>query len=85
MYMMNRRPKWTIARARQHLPALLGAAAHEPQRVYKRDQHVATVVSADVVAEKAPSLADALAELRRLCEQEEYELPAVRRRDRRKR
>ncbi|HVV85215.1 MAG TPA: hypothetical protein VHE35_19270 [Kofleriaceae bacterium] len=78
--------KWTIATARQHLPTLIASAAREPQRVYRRAELVATVVSpetAAAIAEQAtPSLADELAELQRLCAEEAYELPVVARRDR---
>jgi hypothetical protein len=86
MYMMSQpRAKWTIARARQQLPALIGAAAREPQRVYKRDRLVAAVVSPEVaegLSAARPPLAESLGELQRLCAQEKYELPEVTRRDR---
>jgi hypothetical protein len=85
MYMMaERRKPWTIASARQHLPELIRSAAREPQRVYRRNKLVATVVSPElsdkVVAE--PSLADRFAELRRICVEEHYELVIPPRRDR---
>ena len=84
MYIMVK--KWTIATARQHLPALIASAAREPQRVYRRAELVAAVVSpetaAAITASSAPSLADELAELQRLCDEDEYELPVVKRRDR---
>ena len=82
--MSQPRAKWTIAKARQHLPALIGAAAREPQRVYKRDKLVAAVVSpelADGLAAARPGLAESLAELEKLCAQEDYQLPDVARRD----
>jgi hypothetical protein len=86
MYMMSQpKAKWTIARARQELPALIGAAAREPQRVYKRDKLVAAVVSPEIAEELAVEkrgLADSLAELQQLCAQEDYRLPEVVRRDR---
>jgi hypothetical protein len=86
MYMMSQpRAKWTIARARQQLPALIGAAAREPQRVYRRDKLVAAVVSpelAEGLAAARPGLAESLAELQELCAQEDYQLPEVTRRDR---
>jgi hypothetical protein len=78
--------KWTIATARQHLPELVGLAAHEPQRVYRRDRLVAAVVSpalADEIDEvRRPTLAMKLAELQRLCANDGYELAAPRRQDR---
>jgi hypothetical protein len=84
VHVSERRPRWTVATARRQLPALLGAAAREPQRVYKRNKLVATVVSPEVADRVGarPSLADSLGELQRLCAQEEYELPEVVRRDR---
>jgi len=61
-------------------------AAREPQRVYRRDKLVAAVVSpelADAVENlRRPSLAMKLAELQRLCAEENYELTAPPRRDR---
>ena len=77
---------WTIATAREHLPELVGLAAHEPQRVYRRDRLVAVVVSpelADQVEQiSRPSLATKLAELQRLCAEDGFELTAPARRDR---
>lgn len=79
--MPERRNRWTVARARQHLPQLLSLAAREPQPVYRRDKLVATVVSPEVgqqlldeQAGRAGSLADNLAELRTLCSEESYQL-----------
>jgi hypothetical protein len=77
---------WTIATARQHLPELIGRAASEPQRVYRRDKLVAAVVS-PAVADKLeglqhPSLADKFAELQQICAEENYELPIAPRHNR---
>lgn len=92
MYIMTTRKKmrWTIASARQQLPALIGAAAREPQAVYRRTKLVATVVGPDFAAKMQeaeaagrPRIADALAELRRICTEEGYQLPSERRKDRR--
>ena len=78
--------KWTIATARQHLPELVGLAAHEPQRVYRRDRLVAAVVSPqladEIEAVQRPTLATKLAELQRLCADDGYELAAPPRQDR---
>ena len=91
MYIMKggKKLRWTIATARQQLPALIGAAAREPQAVYRRTKLVATVVGPDVSAKMQaegaaarPRIADALAELRRICAEEDYQLPASRRKDR---
>lgn len=80
------RKKWTIATARQHLPEVVGLAAREPQRVYRREQLVAAVVSPQLADEieqlRRPSLAAKLAELQRLCAEDNYELAAPPRRDR---
>jgi hypothetical protein len=82
----NAKKTWTIATARQHLPELIDLAAREPQHVYRRDKLVATVVSPELAREAEsllrPSLAAKLAELRRLCTEESYELAAPPRRDR---
>ena len=86
VHVVAAKKKWTIATARQHLPELVGLAAREPQRVYRRDKLVAAVVSpalADAVDNlRRPSLAAKLAELQRLCVEDSYELPAAPRRDR---
>ena len=86
MYMMPAK-KWTIATARQNLPALIGSAAREPQRVYRRNKLVAAVVSPELADELAasqrrPKLAEAVAQLRQLCEQENYELSTPPRKNR---
>ena len=86
MYIMASTKRWTIATARQHLPAVIRAAAREPQRLYRRDKLVAVVVSpspADqVVVARRPKLAERFAELQRLCGEESYELSLPVRRDR---
>jgi len=91
MYMMKGRKntRWTIARARQQLPSLIAAAAREPQAVYRRTQLVATVVGPELAArieagstEQRPPMADALAELRRICAEERYNLSTGPRHDR---
>lgn len=82
--------KWTVACARQNLPSLLAAAVHEPQAIYKRKRWVATVVEPAVAARLAGSTIDApkkslgetFVELRAICRDEQYELPAIKRRDR---
>jgi hypothetical protein len=77
---------WTIAAARQHLSELIGLAAREPQQVYRRDKLVATVVSPELADDvknlRRPGIAAKLAELQRLCAEENYELTAPLRRDR---
>jgi hypothetical protein len=77
----TKRPRWTIASARQNLPTLIGMAAREPQEVYRRDELVARVVSPELVTRRRP-LAEALAELQRICAEEDYELAVPTRGDR---
>ena len=71
--------RWTIASARQNLPALVTLAAREPQDIYRRDELVARVVSADSPAspEVRPSAAELLARIQRACLEEDYELPVA--------
>jgi PHD/YefM family antitoxin component YafN of YafNO toxin-antitoxin module len=91
MYIMkSKKARWTIASARQRLPTLIRSAASEPQAVYRRNKLVASVVSPELFLEmertrmagQRPRLADALAELRRLCAEEAYELQLPARRNR---
>jgi len=80
------KPRWTIATARKNLPTLIGLASREPQDVYRRDTLVARVVAPGCEGAGAvtkPSLGEAFAELRRICAEEKYSLPAPRRSDRR--
>lgn len=81
----GKKPRWTIATARQHLPELVSLAAREPQDIYRRDTLVARIVSADEASPRPvrPSLADALAELRRICAEEKYTLEIPERTNRR--
>lgn len=86
MYIMAKPPRWTIASARRNLPALIGMAAREPQRVYRRNKLVAAVVDprvADAVSEaNQPTLGEAVSELQRICAEDDYELVVPPRRDR---
>jgi hypothetical protein len=70
--------RWTIATARQHLPAVIASAAREPQRVYRRDKLVAGVVRPEQLeqleAAERPTLAARLAEAQRICSEEGYTL-----------
>ena len=78
--------KWTIATARQHLPALIAASAREPQKVYRRNKLVAAVVSPEaleaVAVDAKRTLGDWAAELQRICAEENYTLPVAPRHDR---
>jgi hypothetical protein len=75
----GKRIRWTIATARQNLPTLIAMVAREPQDVYRRDTLVARVVSPDRVPQSRPPLAEAVAELQRICAEERYTFPPVRR------
>ena len=81
----GKNPRWTIATARQNLAELVSLAAREPQEIYRRDKLVAWVISVDesTVALARPSLADAFAELRRICAEENYALEIPERENRR--
>ena len=86
VHVVTAKKTWTIAKARQHLPEVISMAAREPQRVYRRDKQVAAIVSpalADEIENLCrPSLAVKLAELQRLCTEENYELTSPPRQDR---
>lgn len=78
---------WKIADAKQRFSEVLRRAEREPQIIQNRDRVVAVVMS-PAAAEKAlkgaaPSMRDALADLRRLCSEADYsfELPARATRD----
>jgi hypothetical protein len=74
---------WTIATARQRLPALIASAAREPQRVYRRNTLVAVVASPEAAGRIGRvNLAARFDELRQICEETDYELPVPGRRDR---
>lgn len=81
----GKKPRWTIASARQHLPEVVSLAAREPQDIYRRDKLVARVVSPEepVAPPPRPSLREMLAELQRICAEENYSLPVAPRKNRR--
>ena len=81
--------KWTVARARRRFAELVRSAAREPQAIYNRDRLVAAVVDPETFAqlesqreEPKRSVGDAFAELRDICDREEYTLEVPARRDR---
>lgn len=71
---------WNVADAKQKFSELIRAAEEEPQWIYNRDKLVAAVIPAATLQEflawrserERPSLGEAFAELRRICEEEEY-------------
>jgi|HubBroStandDraft_6_1064221.scaffolds.fasta_scaffold1222957_3 hypothetical protein len=66
--------RWTVGQARARLPELFKAAIREPQRVFRRKEAAAVVVSpqefeelsALKIASSQETLSDAFAELREL-------------------
>ena len=81
---------WKLEDAEQKFSELIHAAVEEPQLIYDQNQLVAAVVKADVFQEflawhqeaQKASLANAFAELRELCLEENYLLETPPRRDR---
>jgi hypothetical protein len=77
---------WTIASARQQLAEIVRMAASAPQHIYRRDTLVAVITSPELAAavesQHRPSLSATLAELQRLCAEDDYELTIPSRTDR---
>ncbi|MEA5507430.1 prevent-host-death protein [Halotia wernerae UHCC 0503] len=77
---------WKLEEAQQKLPEVIDAIASEPQLIFKQDKLVAAIVEPQLFQDflawhqqqKVSSLADAFAELRQLCTEENYilETPA---------
>jgi antitoxin (DNA-binding transcriptional repressor) of toxin-antitoxin stability system len=81
---------WKIAEAKQKFSEVVRAAEEEPQWIYNREKLVAAVVPPEILQEflewktrgKRPTMAEALAKLRRICEEESYSLEVPPRRTR---
>ncbi|HVS00706.1 MAG TPA: type II toxin-antitoxin system Phd/YefM family antitoxin [Thermoanaerobaculia bacterium] len=81
---------WKIAEAKQRFSELVKAAEDEPQWIYNRDKLVAAMVPAETLKEfldwrhekEGRTLGDAFAELRRICEEEDYTLDIPARQER---
>jgi prevent-host-death family protein len=82
---------WKIAQAKQNLSQVIRAAATEPQQIFNRNRLVAAVISGETLAhfeawrrerQLCMPLAEAFAELRALCTEDDYEFPESSRRDR---
>ena len=81
---------WKIDEAKQKFSELLDASVAEPQLIYDQDKLVAAVVEAEIFQEflvwqqqhLKPSLADAFAQLRQICTEENYNLEVPSREDR---
>src|SRR6476620_5631928 len=91
MSMLEDRVNWKIAEAKQKFSELVKAAEDEPQWIYNRDKLVAAMVPAETLKEflgwrhqrEERTLAQAFAELRRICEEEDYTLEIPPRQERR--
>lgn len=80
---MDSQNSWSIAEGRQSFSRLVQASADSPQEIYKRDELVATVISAACYREflewkrtRARTVVARLAELQQICQLENYEFPA---------
>ena len=81
---------WKIAEAKQRFSEVVRETAEEPQLIYKRGRLVAVLMNAEEYGafeawkeeRQRPSMAEAIAEIRKICEQEDYELEIPDRRDR---
>jgi PHD/YefM family antitoxin component YafN of YafNO toxin-antitoxin module len=77
---------WEIEEAQQHFNDLIQAVEQEPQMIYRQDELVAVVVEAEAFQkflqwqqqQSQRPLSQAFAELRQICEEENYvlEIPA---------
>ena len=69
---------WKIADAKQRFSEVLRRAEREPQVIQNRDRVVAVVMSPSAAKQAlngaAPSMRDALADLRRVCSEADYAL-----------
>ncbi|HKI05620.1 MAG TPA: type II toxin-antitoxin system prevent-host-death family antitoxin [Thermoanaerobaculia bacterium] len=81
---------WNVAEAKQRFSEVVRAAEDKPQMIYNRGKLVAAVVPAGDLKEylawrekkEEVTLADAFAELRRICAEEAYAFEAPTREDR---
>jgi prevent-host-death family protein len=81
---------WHVAEAKQKFSEVLRATSEEPQLIFNRDRLVAAVVDARTFhafqawyeQQGKATLAEAFAELRCLCAEEDYTLTVPPRRDR---
>lgn len=81
---------WKIAEAKQSFSRLVRESAEEPQLIFNRHRLVAVVVEPESFQEfeewrrqrERRSIGDAFAELRALCDEEDYELVVPDRADR---
>jgi hypothetical protein len=82
--------KWKVSHAQQHLSEVLRAAELAPQQIFNRRRFVAAVVDGPTFDEfeqwrkrrAQPTLGERFAELRRICAEENWQMPTVERSDR---
>ena len=82
--------QWRVAEAKERFSELVRSATDEPQQILNRDRLVACLVDARTFYEfeewrrqqSQSTLAEAFAELRAICADEEYSLEAPPREDR---
>lgn len=73
---------WKIGEAQQHFSEIIQAVGQEPQLIYRQNQLVAVVIEAETFQkflhwqqqQNQPPLSQAFAELRQLCQEENYTL-----------
>lgn len=79
---------WNAEDVPQQFPDILTAAQQEPQLIYQQKHVVAAVITADLLQEflmwkrQSTTLAQTFAELRQICEEEDYILETPNRSDR---
>ena len=82
--------RWNIAQAKQQFSEVVRHSREEPQLICNRGKAVAAIVDAETFNEfvrwrtrvAAHSLGASFAEFRKICAEEDYELPIPPRRDR---
>lgn len=85
--------QWSVAEAKQKFSEVLRASIDEPQEILNRGRLVAAVVDAQAFQQfqdwqkqqQAASLADTFAELRQICQDEQYRLVVPSRQNRKNR
>jgi hypothetical protein len=87
---MDNMARWLTGDAKQQFSEVLRQSEREPQEIYRRDQLVAAVISAEAfelfrrwqLTRDARTLGDAADEIRELCARYDYQLDTGERRDR---
>ena len=81
--------QWKVADAKQKLSEVIRRASDSPQWIFSRDRPVAVLVSPEAFEELSElkskqrgALGEAFAELRKICDEEDYVLEVPVRRDR---